>query len=144
MDLMIKTLEAAISLVVLVSFLSVGLLHYPVQHSRLYEYELAEDAWRVIYLRGGFGPEWKLVEGCTSLDEGCGVLWPDEASLNREAERITELTGLCVAMDGLQVASCLPGEGALVLHKTVSSGGEPMTFAFRMGPETGEGIPSVE
>lgn len=141
---MIKTLEAAISLVVLVSFLSFGLLHYPVQHSRLYEYELAEDAWRAIYLKGGFGPEWKLVEGCEKLEDGCGVLWPNEASMNRDAERITELTGLCVAMDGLQVASCLPGEGALVLHKTVSSGGEPMTFAFRMGPETGEGIPSVE
>jgi hypothetical protein len=78
------------------------------------------------------------------MEDGCGVLRPDEASMNRDAERITELTGLCVAMDGLQVASCLPGEGALVLHKTVSSGGEPITFAFRMGPETGEGIPSVE
>ena len=141
---MIKTLEATISLVVLLSFLSFGLLHYPVQHSRLYEYELAEDAWRVLYLRGGFGPEWKLGEGCDNLEDGCGVLWPNETSMNRDVERITGLTGLCVAMDGLQVASCLPGEGALVLHKTVSSGGEPMTFAFRMGPETGEGIPSVE
>lgn len=141
---MIKTLEAVISLVVLLSFLSYGLLHHPVQHSRMYEHELAEDAWRVIYLRGGFGPEWKLGEGCLSLKDGCGVLWPDEVSMNRDAERITELTGLCVAMDGLQVASCLPGEGAMILHKTVSSGGEPMTFAFRMGPETGEGIPSVD
>jgi len=141
---MIKTLEAAISLVVLVSFLSFGLLHYPVQHSRMHEYELAEDAWRVLYLRGGFGPEWKLDEGCLNLDDGCGVLGPDETRMNVDAERITELTGLCVAMDGLQVASCLPGEGALVLHKTVSSGGGQMTFAFRMGPETGEGIPSLE
>ena len=74
--MMIKTLEAAISLVVLVSFLSFGLLHYPIQHSRLYEYELAEDAWRVLYLRGGFVPAWKLGEGCMGSDDGCGVLWP--------------------------------------------------------------------
>ncbi len=144
MDVMIKTLEAAISLVVLVSFLSFGLLHYPVQHSQLYEYELAEDAWRVLYLRGGFEPLWKLADGCSGLEDGCGVLWPNEDKMNVDVERITELTGLCVAMDGLQVASCLPGEGAIVLHKTVSSGGEQMTFAFRMGPETGKGIPSVE
>jgi len=130
---MIKTLEAAISLVVLLSFLSYGLLHYPAQHSRLYEYELAEDAWRVLYLKGGFGPKW--------IEKG--VLGPDKANLNENAERISELTGLCVAMDGLEVASCLPGEGALVLHKTVSGGGEPVEVLFRMGPETGEGIPEA-
>lgn len=126
---MIKTLEAAISLVVLLSFLSFGLLHYPVQHSRLHEYELAEDAWRVLYLRGGFD-----------------VSEPESGNrkLNADAERISELTGLCVAMDGLQVASCLPGEGAIALHKTVSSGGGPMEVLFRMGPETEEGIPSAE
>lgn len=131
---MIKTLEATISLVVLLSFLSYGLLHYPVQHSRMYAYELAEDAWRVLYLRGGFGPAWGAE----------GVLGPDETKLNEDAEEISELTGLCVAMDGLQVASCLPGEGALALHKTVSGGGEPIQVLFRMGPRTGEGIPSAE
>ncbi|MEW5996009.1 MAG: hypothetical protein AB1657_00230 [Candidatus Micrarchaeota archaeon] len=125
---MIKTLEATISLVVLLSFLSFGLLHYPVQHSRLYEYELAEDAWRVLYLKGGFDV-WELETG--------------NRKLNEDAEEITELTGLCVAMDGLQVASCLPGEGAIVLHKTVSSGGEPIQVLFRMGPKTSEGIPSA-
>jgi len=130
---MIKTLEATISLVVLLSFLSYGLLHCPAQHSRLYEYELAEDAWRVLYLRGGFGPEWV----------GEGILGADEEKLNEGVEKVTELTGLCVAMDGLQVASCLPGEGAIVLHKTVSSGGEPKHVLFRMGPKTGEGIPDV-
>lgn len=126
-------MEAAISLVVLVSFLSFGLLHHPVQHSRLYEYELAEDAWRVLYLRGGFGPVWTAE----------GVLGPDEGKLNADAGEITGLTGLCVAMDGLQVASCLPGEGAIVLHKAVSGGGAPAHVLFRMGPRTEEGIPSV-
>ncbi len=131
---MLKTVEALISLAVLLSFLSFSLLHYPVQHSRLYEYELAEDAWRVIYLRGGLEPEWGAEE----------VLGPDRDRMNEDAERVTELTGLCVAMDGLQVASCLPGEGAMVLHKTISSGGEPVNVLFRMGPETGAGIPSAE
>lgn len=130
-------MEATISLVVLLSFLSYGLLHYPVQHSRMYEYELAEDAWRVLYLRGGFGPEWKP-------GNGEYVLGPDEGKLNEDAEDISRLTGLCVAMDGLQVASCLPGEGAIAVHKTVSSGGGPISVLFRMGPETEEGIPSTE
>ena len=131
---MLKTVEALISLAVLLSFFSFSLLHYPVQHSRMYEYELAEDAWRVVYLRGGFGPEW-----------GAGkLLGLDEGRLNEGAGRITEITGLCVAVDGLHVASCLPGEGAMVLHKTVSSGGAPTGVLFRMGPMAGEGIPSAE
>lgn len=134
---MIKALEATISLVVLISFLSFGLLHYPAQHSRLYEYKLAEDAWRVLYLGGGFGPAWKL-------ENGEPALGPDEDKLNEDADRITELTGLCVAMDGLQVASCLPGEGAMALHKTVFSGGRPVPVVFRMGPRTEKGLPSAE
>lgn len=131
---MLKTVEALISLAVLLSFLSFSLLHYPVQHSRMYEYELAEDAWRVIYLRGGLGPGWGAEE----------VLGPDRDKMNGDAERITELTGLCVAMDGLQVASCLPGEGAMVLHKTVFSGGAPVEVLFRIGPKTEAGIASAE
>ena len=135
---MLKTMEALISLAVLLSFLSFSLLHYPVQHSRLYEYELAEDAWRVLYLGGGLAPGWEPGTGGGEL-----VLGPDTDKLNSDAGRITELTGLCVAMDGLQVASCLPGEGAVVLHKTVSSGGVPRNVLFRIGPETGGGIPEV-
>lgn len=133
---MLKTVEALISLAVLLSFLSFSLLHYPVQHSRLYEYELAGDAWRALYLGGGFGPVWKPGSGGLALG-------PDTDKLNADAGRITELTGLCVAMDGLQVASCLPGEGAIVLHKAVSSGGAPVEVLFRMGPRVGEGVPEV-
>ncbi len=118
--------EALIALAVLVSFSSFQLLHHPVQHSSLYKYELAEDAWRVMYLKGGLRPslhrEW--------AGEEFGI---DERAMNRDAERVTMLTGLCVEMDSLQVASCLPGEGAVVLQKNVMAP-LPVGVRFSMGP----------
>lgn len=124
---MLKTVEALIALVVLLSFSSFQLLHQPVQHSSLYQYELAEDAWRVIWLRGGLQPalheEW--------ANEEFGI---NERAMVESADKIMELTGLCVEMDTLQVASCIPGEGAMVLHKNVMAP-FPVPVEFRMGPE---------
>lgn len=126
--------EALIALAVLASFSSFQLLHHPVQHSSLYGYELAEDAWRVMYLKGGLKPS--MHHGWAGEEFGL-----DEHAMNRDAERITRLTGLCVEMDSLQVASCLPGEGAIVLHKNVMAP-LPIQVEFRMGPEKSRGIAS--
>jgi hypothetical protein len=123
---MLKTVEALIALVVLLSFSSFQLLHQPVQHSSLYQYELAEDAWRVIWLKGGFQPsqhdEW--------MGETFGI---NVGEMDESADKITELTGLCVEMDSLQATSCVPGEGAIVLHKNVMAP-IPVPVVFRMGP----------
>jgi hypothetical protein len=124
---MLKTVEALIALTVLLSFSSFQLLHQPVQHSSLYQYELAEDAWRVIWLKGGLQPKMH--------DEWMGgVFGIDEGAMDKSADEITELTGLCVEMDKLQATSCIPGEGAMVLHKVVMA---PFykPVVFRMGPE---------
>jgi hypothetical protein len=124
---MLKTVEALIALVVLLSFSSFQLLHQPVQHSSLYQYELAEDAWRVIWLKGGLRPslhdEW--------TGETFGI---NELAMDESADKITELTGLCVEMDYMQATSCIPGEGAMVLHKVVMAP-FPTPVIFRMGPE---------
>ncbi|MDD5096213.1 MAG: hypothetical protein PHY95_01730 [Candidatus ainarchaeum sp.] len=124
---MLKTVEALIALTVLLSFSSFQLLHHPVQHSSIYQYELAEDAWRVIWLRGGLQP--------AMHDEWMGgVFGINERRIDEDADRITELTGLCVEMDALQATSCIPGEGAIVLHKNVMAPA-PIPVVFRMGPE---------
>lgn len=124
---MLKTVEALIALVVLLSFSSFQLLHQPVQHSSLYQYELAEDAWRVIWLRGGLQP--------AEHDEWMGGTFGiNENDMVESADRITELTGLCVEMDSLQATSCIPGENAIVLHKNVMAP-FPIPVVFRMGPE---------
>ncbi|MFA5412228.1 MAG: hypothetical protein WC350_02690 [Candidatus Micrarchaeia archaeon] len=124
---MLKTVEALIALVVLLSFSSFGLLHQPVQHSSLYQYELAEDAWRVIWLKGGLQP--------SSHDEWMGGTFGiDEGKMHEGAEEITELTGLCIGMDTLEANTCIPGENAIVLHKNVMAP-FPVPVVFRMGPE---------
>jgi hypothetical protein len=123
---MLKTVEALVSLLVVLSFLSFGLVHHPVQHSQLYRYELAEDAWRVVYLRGGLLP----------CENAKGLLGPDEHAMNRDVDRIQEIAGLCFEMDKLQVASCLPGEEAVVLHKTVYGPLGPFPVEVRVGPDS--------
>lgn len=49
-----KTIEAIISLMVLLSFASLTLIQPPQQSTELAKYQLAEDVWRIAYLKGCF------------------------------------------------------------------------------------------
>ena len=119
-----KTIEATISLLVLLSFSSIALFHLPSYRSSLYEYELAEDVWRVLYLRGHFHP---------------GEIPPDfmqdEYALIEDTERISSLTGLCISFETeLQGSSCIPGERSIYLKKTAFIEGKPRLVELHIGP----------
>ncbi|MBS3067344.1 hypothetical protein J4450_01465 [Candidatus Micrarchaeota archaeon] len=79
-----QTLEAIISLLFLVSFVSFVASE---QHARgvddsLYKYQLANDVWRVVYLRNGI----------------------DSNKYENDIKRIGELTNLCIFID--DVTNC--------------------------------------
>lgn len=87
----------------------------------LYRVQLAEDAWRVLYLRGDF--------------EDFG---PNKRSqLEDELETIEDETGLCVFIDGVFITSCRGGsrEHQLTasLRKTVIYTGALKNVTFSIG-----------
>ena len=94
-DLM-QILEAMISLMVLVSFLSfiAGEQHTLAVDDSLYKYQLANDVWRVLYLRGDFKD--------FSFDDA--NLARDRVEL--DLQRIGELTNLCVFIGGERITNC--------------------------------------
>ena len=118
-----KTIEATISLLVFLSFSSFALIHLPQGHSSLYEYELANDIWRVLYLRGYFHPS----------DEAPNFM-QDEYALLADTNHITDITGLCISFETeLEGGTCLPGERTIYLKKTVFIKGTPRSVELHIG-----------
>ena len=80
-----KTIEAIISLMVLLSFASLSLIHPPQELSELTKYQLAEDVWRIAYLKGCFEqdtPEFPSIDSAeflSALDGKKGT--PDPGTL---------------------------------------------------------------
>jgi len=119
-----QTFEALVSFLFFV-FLSSYLLGLTEEQRHvddsLYRIQLAEDAWRVLYLRGSFedfGPN-------------------KRAQLEEELDTIEEETALCVFIDGVFMTSCRGGsqEHQLTasLRKTVLYDGEPRNVTFSIG-----------
>ena len=118
-----QTLEAMLSLAV---FASIILYISPASteprgiDDSLYRMQLGQDAWRVLYLRGGLG----------DLTEG------GRASVESDMEQISHLTGLCVYISGIEFTSCRAFGGGSVavvsIRKTVISGGAPKTVTFSL------------
>jgi len=124
-----QSIEAAISLLVL---LSISASVMPLLEEQrdiddsLYRVQLAEDAWRVLYLRGDFRD---------FGEDKRGTIEADMAEITRQ-------TGLCVFMDGVQFTSCRGnmGTGAgqaheitVSLSRTAIFNGTPRSFAFALG-----------
>lgn len=114
--------EALISLMFLLSIASYLLLQADGQRidDSLYRMQLAEDAWRVLYLRGDFED---------FSDTKRAVLENDMAEIGRQ-------TGLCIFMDGVVFTSCRDGkthEITASLAKTAISEGKPLSFTFSIG-----------
>ncbi len=80
-----QTLEAIISFTVFMLFTSYVLLQledYNGVDDSLYRYQLANDVWRVLYLRGNF------------------EYLQDESQLDDELNEIDDMTGLCTYVGG--------------------------------------------
>jgi len=119
-----QTLEAMISFVFFLSISIPFILSIEEQRhvdDSLYRIQLAEDVWRVLYLRGNFADFQD-----TERDE-----------LEKEFQLIGNETGLCVFMDGVQFTNCRgddkPHSNTASLTKTVVCSGEPRTFTFSLG-----------
>ncbi len=117
-----QTVEAILSLLVFssisASFLSVMDDQAPLDDS-LYRLQLAEDAWRVLYLRGDL----------RDLDGPSGAVESDLGLLGEE-------TGLCYFFSGVQATNCRGGEPRLIvasIRRTVISGGKPEAVSFSLG-----------
>jgi len=119
-----QTLEAMVSFVFFLSLCSHLLLSpeesYYIDDS-LYRFQLAEDVWRVLYLRGNF------------RDFGAA----DRDELEKEFALIENETGLCIFMDGVQFTNCRgdsqPHHITASLTKTVVYDGAPKNLRFSIG-----------
>lgn len=119
-----QTLEAALSLLV---FASILLAVLPYQESQrgtddsLYRMQLAEDAWRVLYLRGDF------------QDFGDGK----HEAIERDINAIGRQTSLCIFLDGMWSTNCRGGvrehDFTIRIRRNVVAGGTPKRVVFSLG-----------
>lgn len=117
-----QTIEAILSLLVFLSVASLVLSADPgpppVDDS-LYRMQLAEDAWRVLYLRGAFrdlGPE-------------------KRAAVESDMAEIGAQTGLCIFMSGIEFTNCRDGEShenTASIRRVVLLGGQLQTVTFTL------------
>lgn len=109
-----KIIEGLFSLVVFLSLLPLmPLSQIPKVETSVYDYQLANDAWRVLYLNGDI----------ESLDYG---------GIKEDLEEISRQTSLCfsIVLDE-EVSSCNePSEEKIVLKKTVIINEKPRTVEF--------------
>ena len=115
-----QSLESIISFFFFISIAAMILVAYSPQQldDSLYRLQLAEDSWRVLYLRGAFQS-------------------PSRESLESEFRMIEEQTGLCLFLDGIETTNCRGGEqGHTIISsvtRTIIYEGEPKTHTFSIG-----------
>ncbi|MFH0737150.1 MAG: hypothetical protein V1827_00535 [Candidatus Micrarchaeota archaeon] len=117
-----QSFEALLSLFVFVTVLACVLSSDPGQKpldDSLYRFQLADDAWRVLYLRGDlrdFG-EWK------------------RGAVEADMAEIGDQTGLCLFIHGVEFTNCRDGqahEAVASLSRTVITGGSPEKVTFTL------------
>lgn len=113
----IQTIEGFLSLLFFISILVLLIPSAKQIDYSLYQLQLADDAWRVLYLRGNF---------------------IDFSDVNRPAieadmVEIGAQTGFCLFIDGIQFTNCRSGDNHIILmsiQRTVLSGGSPRQVTF--------------
>lgn len=110
-----QTIEAIISLLVFLSILPLILssVEPHVPDDSLYRLHLANDIWRVFYLRGDFEDFNKL-------------------ALNRDANQITELTNLCIGFEEEDVTSCVSDVELIKIRKIAFVNGNPKWITMKV------------
>ena len=124
-----KTIEALISLVVLLSFTSLSLIEPPQAHSMLCQHQLAEDVWRVTYLKGCFSQS-------TPEDMGPGIVEGEmRECFMREVAPILEDSRLDVSFDQRipVIIGDYPSEDRVVITKTIIINGIPERATLSVG-----------
>ncbi|MBD3397495.1 hypothetical protein GF412_00185 [Candidatus Micrarchaeota archaeon] len=119
-----KTIEALISLMLLLSFTSASLLSAPAYPSQLQKQQLAEDIWRIAYLKGCFNQSVPSINAENEM----------ESCLNPLVAEIETQTGLGIAFSPQEAAGQeLPDENAVVLRKTIVINGIPKESILHVG-----------
>ncbi|MBN2121637.1 hypothetical protein JW721_01080 [Candidatus Micrarchaeota archaeon] len=122
-----KTIEALICAFVLISFAPLALLEAPAPQTQLQQYQLAEDVWRIAYLKGCFAQDAPAPTPTLAKD-------PMEACLNNVIYEIEEETGLKIEFENLDAAgSELPKEGSARIQKTILVNGIPEVVFLKVG-----------
>jgi hypothetical protein len=118
-----QSLEATISLLVFLSLSSsfiISSMTHRIDDS-VYRSQLAEDAWRVLYLRGDFSD---------FSDSSRGIIESD-------MRRLGEETSLCFFIKGVEFTNCREdGTNHTMIAsvgKTVIADGSPKRIAFSIG-----------
>ncbi|MEW6035025.1 MAG: hypothetical protein AB1529_00290 [Candidatus Micrarchaeota archaeon] len=114
-----QTIEAMLSLLFFASIASLALSAAPAHQvdDSLYRLHLAEDAWRVLYLRGDL------------RDLGGSR----RAHVESEMALIQEQAGFCLFMSGIEFTNCRDGashERVAALARTVIYDGYPRRVTF--------------
>lgn len=100
-----QTLEATISLLFFIFIISSIFSNIQTSYhldSSLYRYQLANDVWRVLYLRGNF--EYFSASNRQILEQ--------------DAEIIKEKTGFCIFVEGIRYTNCRGGTDS---HKKIAT-----------------------
>ncbi len=126
-----KFIEATISLLVFLIFITTVLAGATAHKTddSLYRYELASDVWRVLYLRGDFH---NFAED--SLN-------PARDATEKDLTRITDLTGLCMNIEGVRVqsAQCRGeelGRATVITQNRLISNGVAKDVIMTITPKT--------
>ena len=158
-----KTIEALISAMVLLSFSPLLIMEAPLPQTQLYKYQLAEDVWRVAYLEGCFvqqEPDFSaaaaasgsfnmpknsedvvglLTDGdvlamIASINSAVEAKDPMESCLNKVVAEIESETALRIEFENMDAAgSERASEDAVRIQKTIIVNGVPETVFLRVG-----------
>ncbi|MFH1520799.1 MAG: hypothetical protein ABID61_04085 [Candidatus Micrarchaeota archaeon] len=112
-----QTVEGILSLLFFISILLLLVPEVkPIDYS-LYQLQLADDVWRILYLRGNFNDFADAKRVIIELDMA----------------KIGDQTGLCFFIDGIQFTNCRSGDNHVILitlKRTVISAGSPRQVTF--------------
>ncbi len=119
-----QSLEAFLSLFFLV-LISISVLSFEEKRidDSLYKLELANDVWRVLYLKGDFED--------FSFNEGNKAA----ARAGQDLKQITEMTGICVFIGGERLTSCRgeeTGEHIISIKKLLVVDGAPQKITLTL------------
>ncbi|MDO8553293.1 MAG: hypothetical protein Q7S22_00670 [Candidatus Micrarchaeota archaeon] len=125
-----KTLEATISLFIFLIFVTSVLADLKPQKidDSLYRYELASDAWRVLYLR----------DDLHNFSDDSLNLARDRAE--NDLTKMTEITGLCMNIEGVRVQSkqCRSKElkeSTVAIKRRLFAGDEAKEVSLTISPK---------
>ncbi len=118
-----QTLEAILSFMFLLAIVSSMLSSFysaPLDDS-LYRIQLAQDAWRVLYIRGDF-------------HDYSDVSDSKRASIEKDLDTLGNETGLCFFLEGVRITDCRGAQSGremiVVLHETLIMDNTPKNVTF--------------